>query len=190
MAWIDEKMIVNGARGNLGRQFVFRRRGNKTFIERMPMFNKNRKPTAGQVNARNSFTAAAAFAKSVIASPALKRIYAQQAGPGIRAYNIAFRDYLKAPEIKSIDATNYDGKPGSEINIIAIDDFRVVGVVICIKNASGELIEKGNAFLDPLNLDRWIYRTTQFINDAKGCHINVLAYDLPGNEARAELVIT
>ncbi|MFI5155235.1 MAG: hypothetical protein ACHQEM_03575 [Chitinophagales bacterium] len=41
MANVNENLLVRGARGNVGKQFVYRKHGNNTNIVRMPTVNKN-----------------------------------------------------------------------------------------------------------------------------------------------------
>ncbi|HEY1872514.1 MAG TPA: hypothetical protein VGG71_15725, partial [Chitinophagaceae bacterium] len=111
-----------------------------------------------------------------------------KAAPGSSAYNIAFRDFLKAPVVKKIDLSSYKGTTGSTIVITAKDDFRVAAVNVHIQTAAGVLVEEGNAILNPINRNQWIYTAVQNNATLAGSVINATAKDLPGNTG--SLVIT
>jgi hypothetical protein len=187
MANIDNNLLVRGARGNVGKQYVYRKRGNKTFIGRMPAINKDAVPTSKQEKVRDQFAAASLYAQGAVADPELKKEYGKKASAGKNAYNIAFRDYLKAPQVKGIGTENYNGTPGSTIVIIAKDDFRVAEVTVSIRTAAGVLIEEGNAVLNPINRNKWTYTAKQSNASPPGSIINATARDLPGNKGVLEI---
>jgi hypothetical protein len=122
MAKINENPLVRGARGNFGKQMVYRKRGNDTFLTRMPVKN-DAPPTEKQEAVRDQFAAASQYATGAMNDPALKKAYGKKAPPGKTAYNMAFRDFLKPPKVQVIDTENYDGKPGSTVVVTARDDF-------------------------------------------------------------------
>ena len=191
MAKIKDNLLVRGASGNVGKQFVYRKRGDDTFITRMPATDKNAKPTQQQEKVRDLFTAASGYATGVIADPKLKAEYQKKAkaNAGRTAYNVAFRDYLKAPVVKSIDTEMYKGTAGTTIVIDARDDFRVVEVFVSIKTAAGVLVEEGNAILNPINRNEWFYKATQNNAALSGSIIQATAKDLPGNKGGLEIKI-
>ncbi|MFI5155234.1 MAG: hypothetical protein ACHQEM_03570 [Chitinophagales bacterium] len=119
----------------------------------------------------------------------MKNEYEKKASPGNTAFNVAFRDFLKAPVVKKIDASNYNGNPGSTIIANAKDDFRVAEVKLSIRTASGVLIEEGSAVLNPINRNLWTYTATQTNATVAGSVISCIATDLPGNKASLDLVV-
>jgi hypothetical protein len=189
MARIKNNVLVKGASGNLGKQVVYKQRGNDTHMALMPKTRKDASPTEKQEGVRELFTEAAQYAKGAVSSPDIKKEYQKKASNTNTAYNIAFRDFLKAPVVKSIDTGRYDGSPGSTIVVKAKDDFRVVEVVVSIHNAAGVLVEKGNAVLNPLDRNKWIYTATQQNATVAGSVISAKALDLPGNSAMLDLPI-
>ena len=189
MSNVNENLLVRGARGNVGKQFVYRKQGNNTHIVRMPVFRKDAVPTENQVHVRELFSDAAVYARGVISSPDLKKEYEKKTPPGRTAYNMAFRDFLKAPVVKGIDTLNYKGLPGSTIVIKAKDDFRVAEVRLSIHTAAGVLVEEGNAVLNPIKQSLWIYTATQNNAAPAGCVIRATAVDLPGNTGSLEITI-
>jgi hypothetical protein len=182
MSRITNNPLVEGARGNFGKQFVYKKRGRHTHIARMPVTNNVAEPTVNQTKVRDLFAEAAYYAKGVLSSPELKNEYKKKAPPGASAYNMAFRDYVKPPVVKSIDTGKYTGAIGSTITVSAKDDFRVAEVVVSIRTAAGVLVEEGNAILNPINRNKWTYTVLVENGILDGTVITATASDLPGNK--------
>ena len=104
MSNVNENLLVRGARGNVGKQFVYRRHGNDTNIGRMPVLSKDAAPTEKQSRVRELFSEAAIYARGVLSSADLKKEYEKKAMPGRTAYNMAFRDFLKAHEKDAVES--------------------------------------------------------------------------------------
>jgi len=155
----------------------------------MPVLGKNAVPAEKQLEKRELFSEAAIYARSVLSSADLKKEYEKKAIPGRTAYNMAFRDFLKAPVVKGIDVLNYKGTPGSAIVVKAKDDFRVAEVRLSIHNAAGVLVEEGNAVLNPIKQSLWTYTATQNNATLAGCVISATALDLPGNTGSLEITL-
>ncbi|WP_341835672.1 hypothetical protein WJU16_22865 [Chitinophaga pollutisoli] len=184
MARINENLLVKGARGNVGKQFVYRKHGNSTIIGKMPVYDPKTARSDAQLTVRDQFTSAAMYARGAVQSPELKKEYQKKAAPGMSAYNMALRDYLKAPVVRKINIDAFDGPPGSTIVVHAKDDFRVTAVRVRIQRVeTGEILEEGNAILAPVHRDQWIYTTTQAYPSLDGLIVTATATDLPGNEA-------
>ncbi|GAO41906.1 hypothetical protein [Flavihumibacter petaseus] len=181
MSKISENLLVNKARGKMGDQIMYKQRGNKTFLCKIPKYDKNAPITAKQEIARDRFAEAAQYAREAIANPELKTEYAKMLGPGNTAFNLAFRDYQKAPVITLIDTSAYTGRPEETIVILATDDFRVASVWVSICSETGELLEEGNAMLHPIYRDKWTFTSKSDHHDLAVGMVRVAAADLPGN---------
>jgi hypothetical protein len=188
MARMDNNLLVKGARGNVGKQYVYKKRGNETHIARMPVVKKT-EPTEGQAKVRDKFASASLYAQGAMSSPDLKKEYQKKATDGKTAFNMAFRDFLKAPVVKAIDTGKYDGTPASTIVVSARDDFRVVEVTVSIRKADGTLVEEGNAMLNPIDRNKWTYAAMQSNPSLPGSIITATALDLPGNKGTLEVTI-
>ena len=186
MAKINDNLLVKGARGNVGKQYVYKRRGDDTHIARMPARKKNAVPSQDQSRVRDLFAAASLYAQGAVSSPDLKKEYQKKATVGRTAYNIAFRDFLKKPVVKHIDSGFYDGTPGSIIVVTARDDFRVVQVKVSIRTAAGSLVEEGNAIQNTIDRSKWTYKAMQTNASPPGSIVIATAIDLPGNEGVLE----
>ena len=189
MAKITENLLVKRARGNVAKQFVYRTRGNDTHIAKMPHIPKGLQPTQGQENQRSQFASAVLYAQGAISDPTLKDLYQKKAGPGKAAYNVAFRDFLKAPVVRKITTAQYTGVAGSAIVVAAKDDFRVAKVTVSIYAAGGALIEQGDAVLNPINREQWIYTATHANAALAGTKITATAFDLPGNTGTLDVTL-
>jgi len=189
MAKITENLLVKKARGNVAKQFVYRTRGNDTHITKMPHIRKDLQPTQGQDDQRSLFASASLYAQGANSDPTLKALYQKKASPGRTAFNIAFRDYLKAPEVSKIITAQYTGVAGSAIVVAAKDDFRVTKVTVSIHAAGGALIEQGDAVLNPINREQWTYTATHANAALAGTKIIATAFDLPGNTGTLDVTL-
>lgn len=189
MARIIENLLIEGARGNVGKQIVYRKHGNKTTIGKMPRFDPNQPATDSQQNVREQFGSASAYATGAMGNEELKKAYQRKAKPGVTAYNMAMRDFLKAPVVKAIETATYNGTPGSFLTITAKDDFRVTSVKVSIYSANGVLIEEGDAVLDAINRLKWRYGASQANAAPPGSVIRAVATDLPGNTGILEVTV-
>ena len=187
MATSKNNIITHGLSGKVGDILVFSQRAGKTIVGKVP--EKTHVPLSEkqkQVNAR--FQEAVIYARGAIADENQKNAYAQNAGDGKSAYNVAIADFFNAPDIETIDLSGYTGKPGEKIIIKAFDDFKVKQVTVEIYNHDGTTVEKGDALPDASGL-QWIYTTTAVNEQLAGDKIIVKASDIPGNitESKKEL---
>jgi hypothetical protein len=185
MARIKDNLIVKGARGNLGKQVVFKKHGKDTVMAKMPVVSKKR-PTKDQEKRRELFSEAVTYASSALKDPMLKKAYEEKAGPERRAYNLALSDYLNAPVVEQIDTSKYDGSLGSIITITATDDFRVAEVSVRIFNSSGTLLEQDDAIPHRIDSTKWIYKARAVNKKLSGTKIKVVAKDIPGNAGEGQ----
>ena len=114
MAKSKDNVVMEGASGKIGKMLVFRQRADQTIIARRPK-KSLRQVTDDQQEARNRFTEAAYYAKSAISDPILKEAYQAKAKLGQTAYNVAFADYLKAPEMRRAFLESYSGTIGDVV---------------------------------------------------------------------------
>lgn len=178
MAILPVNSVLNGTSGILG-DLVFKNRNGKTFVSARPQC-KERIATGGQTQVQEQFLRCVKYAKEVIRNPAIKNLYMAAAQKGKSAYNIAFADAFKAPEIRCIDVSRYKGRKNNVILVTAKDDFKVVNVLVSIYSAKGKLIEQGNAVLE-YDLE-WKYTVNKSTKAYIGSSITATAIDLPGNE--------
>lgn len=142
-----------------------------------------KKATEQQLQQRRRFQRAVLYGQSVLANPEAKDLY--DSIKGKVAFNVAVANFLYAPDIESIDLTNYTGQPNDKIAVTIIDDFMVKQVIVSIINKDGSLVEKGNTEPDT-NGHVWTYTVTQVNENLEGDRIEVIASDTPGNTTREE----
>lgn len=180
MAQSKNNIITHGMSGMIGDMLVFRQVGGKTIVAKAPK-ESGKPPTAAQKAVQDRFQQAIIYGKSVMADPDLKESYAQQAGPGQSAYNIAVADFYNAPDIEEVDLSGYTGAVGSLIRVKATDDFGIGTVMVRIENADGSLLEEGLALRQPNGF--WYHYPAMVANTSKvGDKIIITASDGAGNK--------
>ncbi|HET9055029.1 MAG TPA: hypothetical protein VFM90_12690 [Cyclobacteriaceae bacterium] len=189
MSDVTKNALVRGASGDFNKQFVYRTRGNKTTMAKMPTYGKDRVTTPKQEQIRDLFASAAMYAESAMSSVELQPQYDKKSSKYRSARNIAFRDFLKAPRVISIDVENYTGTPDSAIAVTAKDDFRVARVTVSIYTEAGVLVEQGDAVQHPINRSKWIYTATAANTPVAGSRILAMAFDLPENRGELEISV-
>ena len=170
MAKVKKNIIMAGLSGSLGPDHYVRiTKDGRTIISQKPDFS-NRQFSEAQLNAQNRTKQASAYAKVAARE---NPIYAQKAaGTSKNAYNIAFRDWQKAPVIDRIEWR--DGK----VRVGAYDDTMVIGVTVTILDEQGQCLEQGKAEL--WMGVWWEYRPAQ-----KG-RMQIEAWDMAGNVTQQE----
>ena len=181
MTKIVKNIVTSGFSGKLGNELVFKQVNGQTIVASAPI-KSEKDPSPAQEAQRTKFKDAAMYAKSAMQNAGIKQQYLEQARR--RKHNSAFgtavKDYFMAPEIKSIDVSQYSGAIGEKIYIKAVDDFKVTSVVVMIKDGNDTTIEEGDAIdLDGL---QWEYTVLQANANLTGTKVVVTAEDLPGNK--------
>ena len=181
MAKSENNEVMFGARGKIGNLVVFKNFGeNQTVIAKRRKKIINPKYTIEQERTKEKFRDGVVYAKGVIADADLTARYKRLAKPGISVYNLALADFCKAPQIKAVDISEYNGLVGDYIRVRAVDNFGVTAVKVSIYSASGNLIESGTANVQSNNLD-WRYNCTIVNPDFSGGYLRAEASDFPGN---------
>jgi hypothetical protein len=165
--------------GKIGDLLVFRQRDGKTIVSKIPQ-----PPTSAsekQKKQRKRFQQATIYAKSALGDPPIKERYdaAAKKKKGGAAYRIAVVDFFYAPDIHTVDLSDYTGAVGDPIRMIVSDDFAVKSVHVRILNADGSPVEEGFAVNSEGNT--WIYTAAQNNESLDGDKIIISASDLPGN---------
>ena len=179
MAESTDNVVMYGMRGLIGKMLIFKNFFGKTIVARRPK-KRETPPTADQLEIQDRFKLASVYAKNAIQDATLKAEYAAVARPGQTAYNIAFADFFKGPELSLPNIGGYSGQPGQLLTVRAVDNFRVVQVAVTIMQSDGTIVEAGDAVIGSDGLT-WRYTTTQPNNLLAGSKIHFTAADLPGN---------
>jgi len=189
MSKIQNNPLLKGASGMLGKVVVYREVRGRVIMSNRP--KKRSGPiTPEQENFRSRFLRAVQYARKQLESAVTKAEY--QTGiteSKFSAYLVALTDYLKAPVVNEVDASRYSGTVGDIIAIRATDDFKVVLLQVSIIGPAGNLLEFGDAILQPETFDDWRYAATVANATLEGSKIIVTARDKPGNVTTAEKVL-
>jgi hypothetical protein len=184
MAKSQNNVLTFGLSGKIGDLLVFSQRSGKTIVSKIPPA-----PTSAsekQKKQRKRFQQATIYAKTALDDRPTKEMYEEAAKKkkGLSAYNVAVADFFNAPDINTVDLSDYTGAVGDPIRMMVSDDFAVKSVHVRIINADGSLVEEGLAVNSAGNA--WIYTATQNNESLVGDKIIITASDLPGNITNEE----
>ena len=178
-------ILTKGLSGMIGRQIVFRSWNGKTYISAAPRKPKKQSPL--QKENRTRFKMATAFAKKMMKDPEKKAEYLAIAKslklPN--AYTAAITEYLRKPEVKEVDTTNYSGKAGEEIKVVVRKkDFEVQEVEVVIVDKDGVVIEEGKASKEA----EWTYKTKSDIKEKESIQFLIKVRERTGNSISKSFV--
>lgn len=187
MAHADNSALLRKLRGMLNKEVVFREWDGKTIVQKAP---KKGKSTPNQEGTRKNFKLASLYANAICKAEdqSLAEAYALVLKPRQNVFSRATEDFMIVPEIKFIRTDGYKGAVGDKITIRAIDDFRVLNVIVEIHSADGALLESGNAVQNINGID-WTYFITKANEPSTGVKIKAIATDVPGHEGILEVVL-
>ena len=188
MAKSKNNVVTHGLSGKVGNMLQFSQRGGKTIVGKIPD-RSGVVPSDKQLLVQEKFQEGVLYAKAAIADPATKALYDAVANEDQTAFNLALADYCVAPEIKSVDYSQYAGAVGNKITVKAVDNFMVKSVKVEIHKANNSLVEQGNAVQDAANGLLWHYSATVANATVSGTKIVVKAADLPGNTTEKDEMI-
>lgn len=186
MAYVKQNMLMNGISGSIS-QMTLRVRKGKTVVT-AKCGPAMKPPTDRQITAREKFADATAYAKYAMTDAVTKLMYAAAAKKWQTAYNVAFQDAAKAPDIVLINTEKYTGEEGDIITIAVRDVVRVAAVKVRILSAAGVELEQGDA-VPAGGISYWQYTSAVLNPTVRGTHILITATDLPGNVTEAEKVL-
>jgi hypothetical protein len=185
MADVNLNALIDGVSGKIGKKLVLRQRGGRTLLASKAQLSGI--VSDKQAAQRERFRKATQYARVTLLTPALKAEYeaAVKGDAFMNAFSAAVADYLKVPEIASINLDNYQGKPGDKIIITSAVDYKLVGVKVSIQKADGSVLEAGEATSSGTRLE-WTYVTTTPITDLADVKVVITATDRPGNQTTSE----
>ena len=93
MARLAANSSLNGISGQLGKQLVFKKYGDKIVVTQYPDMSRI-KPSPLQKHKRAIFKEAVAYAKNINRNPVLKKEYLQKVKRGESVYHFALKEYL------------------------------------------------------------------------------------------------
>lgn len=133
MATIATNVIMNGFRGKLGNELVFRTMRGRTFISPTARKPDKRKESAAQRTTRITFKQAAEWAQSILLNPE-KKVYYQHRAKALKlpnAYTAAITDYMRKPKVvktQNKDTITYRvTKPGFSLPNVKAEPSETTG---------------------------------------------------------------
>jgi hypothetical protein len=188
MAKINNNPLLKGLSGMFGDVVVYSERRGKMIMSNRP--KKREESTEHQKLVKSKFLQAVQYAKGQMKNDAAKAEYAAAVNDKVMsAYAVAVADYLKGPEIITVNAKAYNGHIGDVIEVLAIDNFKVTEVIVEIRSASNQLIEEGPATITADNTLNWRYTARQENAESLGTKLIIRAKDKPGNMTEKEYML-
>jgi hypothetical protein len=185
---IKDKTDISGL---LGEKLSVRKVNGSVLIKNRPRRKVVAAPTPLQVAVIEKFTEAAKWAKLQMLKPDVKALYSTGInGKKTSAFLVAVSDYVTPPKVSDIDVRQYKGAVGDKITAKAVDDFAVTLVLFTITDATGKLLESGQAKQDADKGFTWNYAATVANPTLPGTKINVTAIDRPGNEGSMDTTLS
>jgi hypothetical protein len=182
MSEVNLNPTVDGYRGSIGR-LVFKRYKGRTIVAKRPV--RTKEPSAAELERRERFREAVAYAKSVLADPAAHEFYKPLAMQrGISVYALALGDFLKVPTLKPLDLSGYRGQVGDPIVLWAKDDIGLASLEVTIVSNQGAPIEQGQAIESGARSGKWTYTATKPVALGSDIFIEVEAVDHAGNRVK------
>jgi hypothetical protein len=130
---------VHGKHGNVVFKVI---RGESYATKRA---HSKKPPTENQLEWRRFFRRASEFAKTVKTDSELLAFYAPLAKKAERRIReIIMSDAFESPVIKSFDLSRFTGKAGSQLTLVATDNYGVVSVEVSLSGRD-RFWEKGQA---------------------------------------------
>lgn len=181
MAKSRDNVVMQGASGKVGRNLVFRQRGDQTIIAKRPRITEGREATEKQQQVQNRFLNASLYAKKAIQDPELKNAYQMKANINQSAYNVAFKDFFTRPEVRLLSDGTYEGNVGDEITFLVRDTLKVTQVEFEILDQDEVVIESG--FAEPTDEDNTGWRYTASVEnvDYANAIYRITMLDTPKN---------
>lgn len=172
MARIQLNSALKAIQGGID-NWIYRLRSGRVIIS--PRVAPADPQSAAQLQARDRFKLAAAYARSTTPDA----VYEQAAREsGWTPFIVMMADYLRPPQVDTINLSGYHGAAGDAITIGASDDLAVTAVNVAIRNAALSVLEEGAATL--LN-GMWVYNATTARTSGQTVTITATAVDRPGH---------
>ena len=177
MPKLELNSAIKNIRGSMD-NWTYRRSAYGPLVARRPSFAA-REPSPAELQARDNFRQASAFADAVLADPVQRERYrALGAQRKLPARAIAVADYFRPPVVGAIDTSGYHGTIGDSIVVRATDDVGVAAVTVVIRGAADAVIEQGPAVL---NEGQWHYVATSVVASGENVTVEATAVDAPGH---------
>ena len=179
------KVELNDALGSLRGKidgWVYRRQHGQTIVSRYRA-PRVKGQSAAQEQTRLRFQAAQAYAAEVLADPLRRLVYQKLGADRKRPPNaLLVSNFLTPPVIEAVDTSDYAGRVGDVIRIVALDPIEVTGVQVRIRIDGGATLETGAAASEH---GVWNYRATVKKTAGARLEIEVTARNRAGAEATA-----
>ena len=145
---------------------------------------KNRQPSEAQLGVQKNFARASRRADQALEDPAKREFYEMIAlERESNAHMVAHTDFLVKPTFKPLDLSEYKGKVGDKIMVVATDDIGLASVEFTLTAVDGTRIEQGPAIEDGVRSGDWFYTATVAVPLGADIFVQARGVDHAGNKA-------
>ena len=187
MARVTHNLLLSGLSGKIG-PLVVRQVGGQTVVQAAEAPGRRAPRSSAQQAHLARMYQAQLYAKAQLRDPEAKARYA--IGIDQRrtsAYTVAIADFMNPPQVKALDASHYQGRPGDAVLVTATDDFAVATVHVRVFAPAGQLLAEGPATPQPDG--RWRYEAPAAHPAGPGTCLEAEARDYAGHPALLALVL-
>ncbi len=168
--------LFSGKLGNM----VHRHLWGKHVVSRLPDFS-DRVLSSKQVAQNEKYKGAGVIWKGMAAEvkAAYKAWGKRLNKPPYALFN---KNCARPPTVEGVDVSQYGGQAGQTIRIRAVDLFEVASVEVKVREAGGNVVEKGAAVRSGSDPREWVYQTTATVQNPAGASVEAVATNWPGNQ--------
>ncbi len=165
--------------GHVG-TFIYKEQQGRNILAEKP--DQVHQPnTPAQQQQREKFSQAATYAKSALANPQVRPVYAAKArADRSNPFAEAVKDWMTPPVVDEIDVAAYHKQVGDVIYIKAHDDTEVVRAEVTLQDGNNNVLESGNAAWDTAS-GAWKYTATVDATATGTVTVSASAYDRPNH---------
>jgi len=179
MAILTGNSPLQGLRGMIGDQLVFRKNGDKTVVSVKPLTRKRKRNSELQQLYLDKFKDAAKYARSIMRDPEKCDEYRKLAKKQNKhsAWNVAISEYMLSIRIEARDAETTAPERRKRVRFTAAKrNFKVKEVEVKLISRSKEVLAEGQA--DRINTTDWVYHLP--VLPEKGMYLEITARDTLG----------
>lgn len=186
MAITQNNLLLRKFTGTVSESHYIMCRGDKEILCRKPN-RKGHIKTQGEKRTQGNFALAQKYASAINKDPEKKSFYTPFRKGAKTEYNLAMADFMRAPFIHSCNLTAYNGLEGDIIEVVALDNFKVISAFCTIYGFDGQILEEGPAYVNPYTDTNWRYKVQYDHPLHPGNKILFTVFDFAGNETRKVL---
>ena len=168
--------------------FVYRQQSDgSVVVAKRTLPDPSREFSVAQEEQMQKFKEASARYRRLLEDAGTKAAYEQlvaERGSTGRLRALVMNDILKAPVISTLDLSNFEGKVGDTIRVVAEDSVGVARLSLSVYDVTAsQLVEAAEMQMNGLvsSTVEWVFTATVAVGVGHEMQVKATAYDLAGN---------